>query len=85
MAIEDCIETETLIKSGKMTDVLGVEMLIIKYSSKCQYMIKSSLIAYKIAIRELWGNQEIFKTIKKLKTMGELLKQLRSLKQLGSF
>lgn len=35
MAIEDCIETETLIKSGKMTDVLGVEMLIIKYSSKC--------------------------------------------------
>lgn len=33
-AVEECMETETLIKSGKLADTLGVEMLIIKYSSK---------------------------------------------------
>lgn len=33
-AIEECTETETLIKSGKLEDILGTEMIIIKYSAK---------------------------------------------------
>jgi DNA polymerase-3 subunit delta len=32
-AVTDCIETETLFKQGRMNDVMGVEMLIIKYSA----------------------------------------------------
>ena len=32
-AVTDCIETETLFKQGRMNDVMGVEMLIIKYAS----------------------------------------------------
>jgi len=33
-AVEDCTQTEYHIKSGKMTDQLGVELLIIEYSKK---------------------------------------------------
>ena len=32
-AVEDCVETESLFKRGKMNDVMGVELLIVKYSS----------------------------------------------------
>ncbi|MGL4791415.1 MAG: DNA polymerase III subunit delta [Anaerotignaceae bacterium] len=32
-AMEDCIETDVAIKTGKVKDVLGVEMIIIKYSN----------------------------------------------------
>lgn len=31
-AINDCVETEEAVKTGKMNDVLGVELLIVKYS-----------------------------------------------------
>ena len=32
-AVNDCVETETLFKQGRLNDVMGVEMLIIKYAS----------------------------------------------------
>lgn len=33
-AVEDCVETETAVKSGRLGDRLGVELLIVKYSSE---------------------------------------------------
>ncbi len=33
-ALEDCVETEEAVKTGLMQDRLGVEMLIVKYSSQ---------------------------------------------------
>lgn len=33
-AVEDCVETDYAIKSGRLTDQLGVELLIVNYSSK---------------------------------------------------
>ena len=33
LAVNDCIETEEAVKTGKMNDVLSVELLLIKYSS----------------------------------------------------
>ena len=33
LAVSDCIETEEAVKTGKMNDVLSVELLLIKYSS----------------------------------------------------
>ena len=32
-AVEDCVETEAAVKSGRLGDRLGVELLIVKYSS----------------------------------------------------
>ncbi len=32
-AVTDCIETEALFKQGRISDVIGVEMLLIKYAS----------------------------------------------------
>ena len=32
--IEECVETEEAVKTGKIDDRLGVELLIIKYSGK---------------------------------------------------
>ena len=32
-AVTDCVETEALFKQGRINDVIGVEMLIIKYAS----------------------------------------------------
>lgn len=32
-AIEDCVDTEEAVKTGRLTDVMSVELLIIKYSS----------------------------------------------------
>lgn len=31
-AVADCVETETLYKQGRLNDVMGVEMLIVKYA-----------------------------------------------------
>ena len=31
-AVEDCIETEELVKTGRLGDQIGVELLIMKYS-----------------------------------------------------
>ncbi len=36
-AMDDCISTETDVKTGRLTDVLSVELLIIRYSSKMSY------------------------------------------------
>lgn len=33
-ALEECVETESRIKSGRMDETMGLELLIIKYSSK---------------------------------------------------
>lgn len=33
-AVADCVETETLFKQGRINDVIGVEMLILKYSAQ---------------------------------------------------
>lgn len=33
-AVKDCVQTEEAVKTGKMQDVLGVELLIVKYSQK---------------------------------------------------
>ena len=32
-AVKDCVEMETLFKQGRVSDVIGVEMLLIKYAS----------------------------------------------------
>ena len=32
-AVEDCVDTEEAVKTGRLTDVMSVELLIIKYSS----------------------------------------------------
>ena len=32
-AVTDCVETETLFKQGRINDVMGVEMLIVRYAS----------------------------------------------------
>ena len=32
-AVADCVETETMFKQGRLNDVMGVEMLIVKYSA----------------------------------------------------
>ena len=32
-AVRDCVETEESVKTGKMNDVLSVELLIVKHSS----------------------------------------------------
>ena len=32
-AVEDCIRTEEYVKTGRLDDRLGVELLIVKYSS----------------------------------------------------
>ena len=32
-AVQDCVDAEEAVKTGQMTDVLSVELLIIKYSS----------------------------------------------------
>lgn len=33
-AVKDCVETEEAVKTGKMQDILSVELLIVKYSQK---------------------------------------------------
>ena len=33
-AVEDCVDTEERVKTGRMADQLSVEMLIVKYSAK---------------------------------------------------
>lgn len=33
-AVQDCVETEEAVKTGKMQDILSVELLIVKYSEK---------------------------------------------------
>lgn len=33
-ALENCVETEEAVKTGRMNEIMGVEMLIIKYSSQ---------------------------------------------------
>ena len=33
-ALENCVETEEAVKTGRMNETMGVEMLIIKYSSQ---------------------------------------------------
>ena len=32
-AVQDCVDAEEAVKTGRMTDVLSVEILIVKYSA----------------------------------------------------
>ena len=36
-AVEDCVEAEEKVKTGRLNDSLSVEMLIVKYSEKAEY------------------------------------------------